>query len=221
MNEKDEKKLKRDYKKGLTYKELCKKYDITHNELIVFIRKNKLTRSKSKINKGNKNATGNKGGAPPQNKNAVVTGAYETIIASLFDENEQVIYNKNQEKMNVKSKIQQEIAILEIREKRILERINEKKKAKEMSVSSMSSSKNSYHYDSTSISPTNTTNTTLEPTINVIQRLEEALTKVQETKRKYIETLIKLPTDDDDDEEDNSFIDALKGRTEEIWNEEE
>lgn len=221
MNEKDEKKLKKDYKKGLTYKELCKKYDITHNKLIVFIRKNKLTRNKSENAKGNKNATGNKGGAPPKNKNAVVTGAYETIIESLFDENEKVIYNTNQEKIDIKKKIQQEIAILEIREKRILERINEKKKAKEMSVSSMSSSKNSYHYGSTAVSPTNSTNTTLEPTINVIQRLEEALTKVQETKRRYIETFAKLPNDDEDDEEDNSFIDALKGLTKEIWDEEE
>lgn len=90
-----------------------------------------------------------------------------------------------------------------------------------MSVSSMSSSKNSYHYGSTAVSPTNSTNTTLEPTINVIQRLEEALTKVQETKRRYIETFAKLPNDDEDDEEDNSFIDALKGITKEIWDEEE
>lgn len=188
MNEKDEKKLKKDYKKGLTYKELCKKYNITHNQLIVFIRKNKLTRSKSKINKGNKNATGNKGGAPPKNKNAVVTGVYEDIMKDFLSEEEKIIYD-NDPKLDIEDEIQREIAYLKIRERRIFKRIEEKMTSgKDMSVASLSSTKSKFVHSSV---PDTTTHTILEPNLEIIQRLEEALTRVQETKRRYIEILDK------------------------------
>lgn len=221
MTEKEEKNLKRDYLKGLTYKKLTEKYNITRNQLIVFIRKNKLSRSKSEINKGNKNAVGNKGGAPKQNKNAVVTGVYETIFKNLFDENEKVIYEKHQEKMSVKDKIKQEIAIIEIREKRALERIQEKRNStKEMSVASLSSTKSKY---TNNLVPDTSTNTVLEPNLNIIQRLEDGLTKIQETKRRYLEILSKLEDDkpdDDSGEDKDPFIEALNNKAGDVWNEE-
>lgn len=188
MNEKDEKNLKKEYKKGLTYKELCQKYNITHNQLIVFIRKNKLTRSKSKINKGNKNAIGNKGGAPPKNKNAVVTGVYEDIMKDFLSEEEKIIYD-NESKIDIEDEIQREISYLKIRERRIFKRIEKKMTSrKDMSVASSSSTKSKFAHSSV---PNTTTHTILEPNLEIIQRLEEALTRVQETKRRYIEILDK------------------------------
>lgn len=47
---------------GATYKELKKKYKVSHNELEYLIKKEKWKResNKSKTHKGNKNAVGNK-----------------------------------------------------------------------------------------------------------------------------------------------------------------
>ena len=64
--------------------------------------------------------------------------------------------------------------------------------------------------------------TELESKDELIQRIEEGITRVQEAKRRCIETINKLIIQDDEDEEiDNSFIDALSGKVEDIWNEEE
>ena len=65
-------KIKKDYKKGFKYNEIESKYNITHSKLNSLIRKYKWKRksNKSKVQKGNKNAVGNKGGtgAPKQNQ---------------------------------------------------------------------------------------------------------------------------------------------------------
>ena len=70
----EEKKIKKDYLAGATYKEICEKHSIKPNQLKYLIKKNKWKRksNRSKVQKGNKNAKGNKGGhAPEGNKNAV------------------------------------------------------------------------------------------------------------------------------------------------------
>ena len=41
MTENEEQKIKKDYKKGLKYKEICDKYSITPNQLKTIIRKYK------------------------------------------------------------------------------------------------------------------------------------------------------------------------------------
>lgn len=190
MNDRDKKRLKRDYKKGLSHKELCKMYNITHNQLIVFLRKNQLTRSKSEIAKGNQNAVGNKGGAPPNNKNAVTTGVYENITQDFLDDDEKLIYENCMTDINVKQKIKQKLAYLEVRERRIFKRIEKiNSTGKDMTVASLSSAKNKF---SNNLIPDTSTNTVLEPVHDVIQRLENGLTKVQDTERKYLDLFSKI-----------------------------
>ena len=61
--------------KGLKYKDIEGKYNITHSQLIYLIQKGKWKRksNRSEVQKGNQNAKGNKGGNGPGqgNKNAV------------------------------------------------------------------------------------------------------------------------------------------------------
>ena len=65
----------------MRYKDIFKKYNITLPDLKKIIRKYNLTREKSEVLKGNKNAKNNKGGHPAtENKNAVTTGEYEIIF---------------------------------------------------------------------------------------------------------------------------------------------
>lgn len=57
-------KIKKDYMSGLKYKDIQEKYNITNNQLIYLIQKNKWKRknNRSEALKNNKNAKGNKGG---------------------------------------------------------------------------------------------------------------------------------------------------------------
>lgn len=218
MTENEEQKIKKDYKKGLKYKEICKKYNITQNQLKSIIRKYKLTRTKSNAQKGNTNAKGNKGGhAPPRNKNAVVTGEFETFYDDVLDDDEINILNSSDIKKE-KELLIYEYKLLHIREKRMLKRIKKLQDGKDMTVKSIRDTNNKHYGDTTDREIV----TELEPKIEIIQRIEEGITRVQEAKRRCIETINKLIIQDDEDEEiDNSFIDALSGKVEDIWNEEE
>ena len=94
MTEAEIKNIKNDYLQGMKYKDIMEKYNITQPELRSIIRNNKLTRTKSKAQMGNKNAVGNKGGhGTENNKNAVTTGEYEKIYQDVLDQEELEIYN--------------------------------------------------------------------------------------------------------------------------------
>ena len=176
-------KFKKDYLAGMTYKELMDKYNISNSSLRSLIQKEKLTRNKSEINMGNQNAVGNNGGAPEENKNAVITGEYEQIYAGVLDEDEIQIYN-NLDLSNREDALINEYKILCIREKRMLQRIKDiKERGKDMIINSMRSE---------SEKGKTKTITNAESTINLIQRIEEGLTRVQEAKRKCIESLERL-----------------------------
>ncbi|GGJ51100.1 terminase [Virgibacillus salexigens] len=73
---------------------------------------------------GNKNALGNKGGAAPVgNRNAVTTGEYESLYMDVLSDNEKEIY----ENLDTSSvfQIDENIRLLSIRERRMLMRLNE------------------------------------------------------------------------------------------------
>ena len=117
--------IEQEYKNGLTYKEIEKKHEITHEQLKYLIKKNNWKRdsNRSKVQKGNQNAKGNKGGrAPQKNKNALITGEYERIYKDVLDEYEIEIFN-NYKSKDKKEEIIEEIKILTIRERRMLSRI--------------------------------------------------------------------------------------------------
>lgn len=232
-------KIKKDYINGKTYNQIAKKHDVTYNEVIYLVRKNKWKRESnlSKIKKGNQNAKGNKGGpgAEKGNTRALKTGEYETIYDDLLTEEEKTIMMQ-QELYDKKYQIMSEIKILSIRERRILKKIQDLQNGKEMSIVKMSkSSSNNVAYRNNGT----LTTTEAESTINITQRLEEALTRVQEAKRRYIDSYHKIENDDrklelelirlemeaarDDssnteDMKDDSFIQALNTSTEGAWN---
>lgn len=182
--------IKNDYLQGMKYKDITDKYGITQPELRSIIRKNKLTRNKSELQQGNKNALGNKGGhGTDNNKNAVVTGEYENIYKDVLDEEELTLYEQiktdDREQLLI-----EDYKILTIREKRMLTRIKElKQRGKDMTINFIRSKKNKSETE---------TITDAEPTLNMIQRIEDGLTRVQEAKRKCLESLEKINSNEED-----------------------
>lgn len=199
-----EENIKNDYLQGMKYKDIMSKYNITQPELRSIIRRNKLTRSKSKLQKGNKNAVGNKGGyGTENNKNAVVTGEYETIYKEVLEDDELILYDSLQVKSKEDALIN-DYKILTIRERRMLARIQKlKQQGKDMTIDFIRKKNNSSETE---------TITEAEPTINMIQRIEDSLTRVQEAKRKCIDTLNKLNEDNSGNNENittNSILESI------------
>lgn len=189
MNEANIENIKNDYLQGMKYNDIINKYNITLPELRSIIRTNKLTRSRSEIKKGNTNSIGNKGGhAPEGNKNSVVTGEYENIYKDVLEPEELELYEKiktdDREQLLI-----EEYKILTIREQRMLKRIQElKQRGKDMTINFIRNKKSKSEVE---------TVTDAEPTLNMIQRIEDGLTRVQEAKRKVLESLAKLNTNED------------------------
>lgn len=231
-------KIKRDYKAGKTYKQIAEKHGVTYNEVIYLARKLQWKRESnlSKVKKGNQNAKGNKGGpgAEERNTRALKTGEYETIYDDLLTDEEKAIMQQK-ELYDKKYQIMSEIKILSIRERRILKKIQDLQSGKEMSIVRMSkSSSNNVSYRNNGT----LTTTEVESTANIIQRFEEALTRVQEAKRRYLDSYHKIENDDrklelelirlereiakegtNDPEnmKDDSFIKALDDSVESTW----
>ena len=232
-------KIKKDYMSGKTYKQIAEKHGVTYNEVLYLVKKKQWKRDSnlSKVKKGNQNAKGNKGGpgAEKRNTRALKTGEYETRYDDLLTDEEKTLL-KQIELDDKKYQIISEIKILSIRERRILKKIQDLQNGKEMSIVRMSksSSNNVSYRDNGTL-----TTTEAESTLNIVQRLEEALTRVQEAKRRYIDSYHKIETDDrkleldlirlemeaarDDssnteDMKDDSFIKALNDSTEGAWN---
>lgn len=190
MTEAEIENIKDDYLQGMKYKDIMEKYNITQPELRSIIRKNKLTRSKSNAQMGNKNAVGNKGGhGTENNKNAVTTGEYEKIYQDVLDQEELEIYNSF-EVLDKEQLLINDYKILTIREKRMLTRIqNLKQKGKDMTINYIRNKKSKFETE---------TITDAEPTLNMIQKIEDGLTRVQEAKRKCLESLAKINSNEDD-----------------------
>ena len=228
-------KIEKDYKEGYTYKQLAKKYKISYNQVTYLVKKQEWKRESnlSLTHIGNTNAVGNIGGpgAPEGNKRAVTTGEYEKLI--LTDEEKQLYDSLVIE--NKRTCIEKDYKMLCIREFRILKRIKSiQDKEKDMNIERIV--KRQYNSNSS-----NETETVTEA-INVItplQKLEDSLTRIQEAKRKCIDSLHKMETDDrrleldiirlemeaaredstnTEDLKDDSFIKALNDTTEGVWN---
>lgn len=237
MNQKKIEEIKEDYMLGLTYKEIEQKHSIKPNQLKWLIQKHKWKRksNRKQAQKGNQNAKGNKGGTGAKigNKNALTTGEYETILYDVLSEEEQSLYKKLeiQDKKNV---LQEEFKILTIRELRILKRIKElKDKNKDMNIEKIIQRK----YSSTIEKETETTTEAVN-VITPLQKLEDALTRIQDQKRKCVDSLHKIENDDrrmeleiirlemeaskedlsnNDNVKDDSFIKALQDSAESAW----
>ena len=194
MTQKKIEKIKKDYLDGMKYKDIYAKYNITLSDLKKIINKYKLTRDKKELYKGNKNALKNKGGngAKKDNKNAVTTGEYESIYDDVLTEEERKIYNNykiSEDDINnlLIEEYMTEYKLLTIREKRMMKRIRIlDEKDKDMTIGAIRKKNTSGSDGSTE------TITEAEPTLKTIQRIEDGLTRVQDTKRKSRENMIKL-----------------------------
>ena len=187
MTQNKEEKIKNDYLQGMRYKDIFKKYNITLPDLKKIIRKYNLTREKSEVLKGNKNAKNNKGGHPAtENKNAVTTGEYENIYQSVLTEEEKQLF-KNMKIESTDKLLDgyiEEYKMLTIRELRMMRRINKLEQSdKDMTVGSIKKKNSQGSIETT---------TEAEATLDKIQRIEDGLTRVTEAKRKSRENMIKL-----------------------------
>ncbi len=189
MTQRKEENIKNDYLQGMRYKDIFKKYNITLPDLKKIIRKYNLTRDKSQVLKGNKNAKNNKGGQPPiGNKNAVTTGEYESIFQNVLTDEEKSIFKKikveNTDSLLLNEYIE-EYKLLTIRELRMMRRIMTLEQSeRDMTIGSIKKKNNSQGNVETT--------TEAEATLDKIQRIEDGLTRVTEAKRKSRENMIKL-----------------------------
>ena len=186
--------IKNDYLNGMTYKDIFSKYNITLSDLKKIIYKYNLKRSKRELLKGNQNARKNKGGtgAPINNKNAVVTGEYEKIYENVLTEEESKFYKSYEIENNdidnlLIEEYKNEHKILTIRELRMLKRIKKLEELSEEIINNKEVKTNKDNKNNEVI-----TLADAETISRSIQRIEDALTRVQESKRKSRENMLKL-----------------------------
>ncbi|CAH2213510.1 phage terminase small subunit [Tepidibacter aestuarii] len=169
---------------------------------------------------GNKNAKESSGGpgGPVGNKKALTTGEFESIFFDTLEEDEKQLINSIE--IEKRTLIQQEIQLITIRERRMLKRINDLKQY-DFTVVKKDSDKG--------IGPMGEIDK-----VGEIQRIEEALTRVQDKKSKLISELHKWEMDhekfelektkvmgDSEESGDDGFLKVLKGMTAEVWADEE
>lgn len=190
------KKIKKQYDEGMTQAKIAKKNNITISQLRYLIKKEKWEkRDRSKLLKGNKNAVGNKGGhGTKNNKNAVTTGAYENIFNNVFSEEEKQVFESDN--FNKMSELIFELRVLKIRESRILLRIQKiQDSGRDMHISKIEKV-NSQSSRAVAKESKVETRTIAENNDDQLQRLEDALTRVQEAKRRCIDSLHKIEMDE-------------------------
>lgn len=194
MNKKKLNNIQKDYLAGMRYKELQEKYKITNGKLIYLIQKNKWKResNRKEVLKQNQNAKGNKGGpgAEKGNKRALTTGEYENLFSGCFSDYEKSFFESDIEEDNKKALLR-EYKTLIIRKSRMLKRIEKLENAqKDMTITRLSR----HTYKSTEYS-NDTTTTEAENTTMMIQKIEEGLTRVQESIRRCLDSIHKMNID--------------------------
>jgi uncharacterized protein YjcR len=171
-------------------------------------KKSNVTKRKRGGQPGNKNGVGH--GAPKGNKNNYKHGLYERIYWDTLDEEEQQMIqamNYEEEKL-----LQEQIALLTVRERRLLKTIAEYKEKKGgLALESVIQRK--LEIDGNIIqddyqTQTETTTRTIS-IFEVIQKLEAELTRVQAKKTRCIEALNKLRIERqriDDEQKGNDLV---------------
>lgn len=234
-------KAKQDYMQGMKYKDICDKYNISMNTLKSWVkrynwsdeRKNKGKKgahnNKRGAPKGNKNAKGNPGGSAPKgNLNAIKHGAYQSIYADMLNTEDKILFNMIQPSVNVDDEIKilrLKIARLLNREKSFFYNMFGEKIEKEVS-------------EEDRISGINACMDQLRKLIADKAKMATDTEKVQLEKEKFEFTKFKANIElqlkkeklelekikvqgEDEEYEDDGFIDALKGQTSKVWDDED
>ncbi len=181
---------------------------------------------------GNRNAVGNKGGAAPEkNKNAVKTGEFETLFFDALEEDEKRLIGMVQ--LDKEQLLLQEIQLLTVRERRMLKRIDDIKRAAEDQEDENAAGMTAVKYkDGLKDESTEYTGA-----LGQIQAVEDALTRVQARKQKAIDSLHRYGFDDarlelemmkleleimkqdnpDQEIEEDGFMAAMNGIASDVW----
>ncbi|MDM8134040.1 Putative ATPase subunit of terminase (gpP-like) [[Clostridium] symbiosum] len=175
---------------------------------------------------GNKNAIGNRGGAAPENnKNAVTTGEFETLLFDCLEPDElQLVAAVPTDKERL---LLQEIQLLTVRERRMLKRIED---LRDCDFTTVKKKKGTEKDKWTDLKED-------QAVLGQIQSIEDALTRVQGRKQRAIESLHKFGFDDarleielmkvelatlkiggqEAEQEDDGFLAALNTEAESLW----
>jgi len=180
---------------------------------------------------GNKNAVGNDGGAPEKNKNAVKTGEFETLFFDALEKDEKRLISMVQ--LDKEQLLLQEIQLLTVRERRMLKRIEDIKRAAEGQEDENAAGMTAVKYkDGLKDELTEYTGA-----LGQIQAVEDALTRVQARKQKAIDSLHRYGFDDarldlemmkveleimkqdnpDQEIEEDGFMDAMNCIASDVW----
>lgn len=183
---------------------------------------------------GNKNALGNNGGAPKQNKNAVTTGEFETLLFDCLDSEELTMIEQIQ--LDKNQLLLQEIQLLTVRERRMLKRIEALKRTEDEN-NGIGKDMTAVKYKTGVEKGKSTDLFEYAGILGQIQSVENALTRVQASKQRAIDSLHRYGYDDarleielmkielelakqdtqDDSQEDDGFMDAINKTVAEVW----
>lgn len=193
---------------------------------------------------GNQNAIG-----PPENKNAVKTGEFETLFFDCLEPDEQKLIQAVQP--DKEQLLLQEIQLLTVRERRMLKRIEalklleqtsnleEVQEDDELEKAPPGMSVTKYKAGMEKGKPTLLRE--YEGILGQIQSIEDALTRVQARRQRAIEALHKFGYDDahleletmkfelellkqdgqNEDDTDDGFLEAMNASAENVWGDED
>lgn len=241
MSKPNEKRFKAEtlYKKGLSYKEISEKLDTPESTIRRWKSvykwddsNNTNTRTKNKqqpkkkkrgAQEGNVNAVGN--GAPSGNSNALKHGGYSKILQSTFTEEEAELFSDTpKSELDI---MQDEVAVLTVREHRLLQAIKKYTDIKGgQTVQYITSIEDKKIFDNSAEGKNEKTRyqeirqekqdeglvtyfgknlnvtTQTEATYNIVLRLERELTAVQKQKHKILETIARIKNERGDGKDD-------------------
>lgn len=114
-----------DYQKGMSRKDIASKYGVSYKTVCRWV-----SRYFTSVTPVIKKPKKKKVGAPPQNRNAVVTGEHETIWADQLSDDEIALF----ESLNLDplAQINMDIRLLTIRERRMLSYLQELREKREI-----------------------------------------------------------------------------------------
>lgn len=193
---------------------------------------------------GNKNAEGHGGTGPPENKNAVKTGEFETLFFDTLEPDEQKLIQTVQP--DKEQLLLQEIQLLTVRERRMLKRINQLRMLERQDPTPdpdgepVPPGMTVTEYSSGIEKGKPTLLKKYEGILGQIQSIEDALTRVQARRQKAIESLHKFGYDDaklelatmqlelallkqdstDDGSTDDGFLNAMNAAAQKVWSDE-
>jgi uncharacterized protein YjcR len=158
----------------------------------------KPTQKKRGAPYGNKNAVGNKGGpgGPPGNKKAVFTHEYESIVFEALPKKIRKALSRVETDKLVQ--LREEIMLAEYRESEMLKRIEQLKQSSHTmtqykeEVKGTAEPASEGEEEEAAAVPTVVTERKYEGTLGQIQRVEEALTRMQAHKANLIRLYIKI-----------------------------